>query len=379
EQTCPQALSAMRRAIETRQAFNTEIISYRKDGTPFWLAIELRPIPGDNDTTQRFISIQTVITDRVEAERQNKVLQQEIVDASRQAGMAEVATGVLHNVGNILNSVNVSASIIRKQFSNSALQNLEKATDLISEYESSFVDFVQNDSRGQKLPKYLVVVSQSLRHEQSSIDRELSDLTKNIEHIKEIIAVQQTMAKTSGLQQELYARDLIRDVLTANKESLNKHAIEVIEDFADPDPTMVSDKHRILQILINLVCNAKDSLLEAGVPEPTILLRTWTEHDHVCFEVADNGVGIQTDNLSKIFQHGFTTKVHGHGFGLHSSANAATEVGGRLSATSAGIGTGAQFVLRVPIKGRTQCDKRDHQERDADPTTLIHSESGETA
>ncbi|MDV6032159.1 MAG: PAS domain-containing protein [Phycisphaera sp. RhM] len=379
QQTCPQALSAMRRAIEKKQAFNTEIISYRKDGTPFWLAIELRPIPGGNDTTQRFISIQSDITDRVEAERQNKLLQQEIVDASRQAGMAEVATGVLHNVGNILNSVNVSASIIRKQFSNSALQNLEKATDLISEYESSFVDFVQNDSRGQKLPKYLVVVSQSLRHEQSSIDREFSDLTKNIEHIKEIIAVQQTMAKTSGLQQELHASDLIRDVLTANKESLNKHAIEVIEEIADPDPTMASDKHRILQILINLVCNAKDSLLEAGVPEPTILLRTWTEHDHVCFEVADNGVGIQTDDLNKIFQHGFTTKVHGHGFGLHSSANAATEVGGRLSATSAGIGTGAQFVLRVPIKGRTHCDKRDPHERDVDPTELIHSESGETA
>ncbi|QEF96609.1 MraY-like glycosyltransferase [Stieleria maiorica] len=379
ELTCPQTLADMRRAIDAKQAFNAEMVSYRKDGTPYWMAIELRPIPGNYGTTERFISIQSDITDRVEAERQNRLLQQEIVDASRQAGMAEVATGVLHNVGNILNSVNVSASVIRKQFENSALKNLEKATDLISQYESSLAEFIEHDDRGKNLPKYLVLVAQSLRNERVSVDREIGDLTKNIEHIKEIIAVQQTMAKTSGLQQELHASEIIRDVMTANKESLTNHAIEFIEQVASPEPTLVSDKHRILQILINLVCNAKDALLEANVPQPRILLRTWTQQDHVLFEVTDNGIGIRSEDINKIFQHGFTTKAHGHGFGLHSSANAATEIGGRLSATSAGIGKGARFVLRLPVDARDTVDKHDHHTDSVDDMDLSPLDSGENA
>ena len=178
KETCADTLGNMNQAIEQKHAFNAEIINYRKSGEPFWQSIELRPILGEDGNVARFISIQSDISERVEAERQTRILQQEIVDASRQAGMAEVATGVLHNVGNILNSVNVSASMIRKQFSKSALNNLEKATELIAEHESTFPQFVDQDARGKKLPKYLMTVSKALRREHESIDQEFSDLTK---------------------------------------------------------------------------------------------------------------------------------------------------------------------------------------------------------
>jgi signal transduction histidine kinase len=293
--------------------------------------------------------------------------------------MAEVATGVLHNVGNILNSVNVSTSMIKKHFTNSPLKNLQKATDLISQYEASFADFVKHDHRGQKLPKYLITVSKALRSKQETIDKEFHDLAKNVEHIKEIIAVQQTMAKSSGLNQELRASDLLRDVMTANKGSLTNHHINVTEQLADSDLVFVSDKHRILQILINLVRNAKDALVEAEVSQPTITLRTWVESEDVCFEVADNGVGIDQEHIHKIFQHGFTTKTHGHGFGLHSSANAATEVGGRLCVISGGIGRGSQFVLRIPIKAKAHPTERAEDARGHDLNTRIPTGSGDSA
>ena len=262
--------------------------------------------------------------------------------------MADVATGVLHNVGNVLNSVNISTTVIRKQFANSALASLEKASGLLSQYESSLSDFIREDVRGKQLPTYIIAVSHALRTEQNSMDREFDDLAKNVEHIKEIIAVQQTMAKASGMQQELSAREIIDDVMTANKESLINHSVAVVEELEEPDSIFVSDKHRILQILINLVRNAKEACVESKRRHSEIILRTWTDNDHVHFQIADNGVGISNDKIDKIFQHGFTTKKHGHGFGLHSSANAATELGGNLSVTSAGTDKGSRFLLRIP-------------------------------
>ena len=72
--------------------------------------------------------------------------------------------------------------------------------------------------------------------------------------------------------------------------------------------------------------------------------------DMVEISVKDNGVGIPKENLRKIFQHGFTTRSDGHGFGLHGSAIAATQMHGSLSVDSAGDDQGATFVLRVPIR-----------------------------
>ena len=66
-------------------------------------------------------------------------------------------------------------------------------------------------------------------------------------------------------------------------------------------------------------------------------------------EVTDNGEGIPKENLTRIFQHGFTTKKTGHGFGLHSGSNAAREMGGSLNVRSDGTGTGATFILELPL------------------------------
>ncbi|WP_231741604.1 sensor histidine kinase [Stieleria varia] len=290
------------------------------------------------------------VTKRIVAEQENQQLHAELVDASRQAGMAEIATGVLHNVGNILNSVNVSASVIRRQFSKSALANLEKVSQLIAEHESTFDDFVRDDERGRKVPAYVRKVTDALCSERETLNREFDELVNNVEHIKEIVSMQQSMAKSSGLIQELDARDLIREALSANKDSLANHHIPIEEFVDDGVPLFWSDKHRILQILVNLIKNAKDAIKEHKGDHPCIKVSATTDNQFVVFRVSDNGIGISANKRDKIFQHGFTTKKNGHGFGLHSSANAATEMGGKLTVHSDGDGTGATFELRVPSK-----------------------------
>lgn len=349
----PNQIAAMNAAIQAKAGYDFEMIKYRKNGEPFWMAIEARPIRDENGNATRFILIESDISERVKAGIERQKLNEQLVDASRAAGIAEVATGVLHNVGNVLNSVNVSATVIKKQIRNSAIEKLEKLSSLIAERLDDFGDFVARDERGQRIPEYILKVTDVLRSERNSMSQEFDDLVTNVEHIKEIVAVQQQAATVSGLKQTLSANDIIEDAITANKGTLANHRVSVVRKIQDELPVLVSDKGKLLQILINLIHNAKDAVVDFGSSHPEISIEVSAEHDAIYFDIADNGIGIHQDQLGRIFQHGFTTKESGHGFGLHCSANAATELGGSLVASSDGIGTGASFRLSLPVHSKT--------------------------
>ena len=112
-------------------------------------------------------------------------------------------------------------------------------------------------------------------------------------------------------------------------------------------------------MLVNLFKNARESMAEAGV-RGRLCIRVRRNGKRLCLEVEDNGVGIARENLARIFNHGFTTKRGGHGFGLHASANAATEMSGHLSAASAGQGRGATFTLDLPLEPASVAREEHH-------------------
>lgn len=286
---------------------------------------------------------------------------QQLVEASRLAGMAEVATGVLHNVGNILNSVNVSAAIIRKKFRQSALSKLERVSDLISEYKSTFANFVTEDERGKRIPDYILGITDILNDERLQILKEIHDLVGNIEHIKEIVSVQQSVASSAGFEQEVSPINLVNDAIAANKGSDHADQILVVKDLQTDLPYFFTNKHKVLQILINLIKNANDAVMSTEAEQPEIRVAVETEQDKIHFEVTDNGIGIAKDKLIEIFQMGFTTKKTGNGFGLHCSANLATELGGQLAVESDGPGKGATFRLTLPMKSVDSMVADQHQ------------------
>ncbi|SMP75550.1 hypothetical protein SAMN06265222_11971 [Neorhodopirellula lusitana] len=355
--TDPRVCAIMRESLRNEQGFNIQNINYRKSGEAYWVDIEVRPIRDPDGVVRRYIAIETEATERVRQEKETARLHQELLDVSRQAGMAEIATGVLHNVGNILNSVNVSASLIRNQLSKSALGNLENVSALIAEHEATFSEFVSSDQRGKKIPAYLQLVTDALGGERKTIDCELADLLKNVDHMKEVVAAQQSMACCSELIQELPIRSLIDDALAANKGSLLNHDIQINLDLDGANELIRTDKHRFLQIVINLIKNAKEALVEHRATDRRITIRAVSEENATRISVTDNGNGIAKANLSQIFQHGYTTKVVGHGFGLHSSANTASAMGGSLTAFSDGLGTGARFELILPFSKDAKQDR----------------------
>ncbi len=298
------------------------------------------------------IAIIQDITKRRQVEAEHARLNQELVTASRQAGMAEVATGVLHNVGNVLNSVNLAAGLVVDQLHRSKTSSLARAVQMLREHRENLSDFLVHDPKGRQLPEFLAAVSEQLTREQTSLLREAQGLQQNVEHIKQIVAVQQSYAKVSAATETLALRDLIEDALRIASAALARSQIEIVREFA-PVPPVFADRHMILQILVNLVTNAEQALRDRPEARRLTLRVASGEAGIVRVEVADNGVGIPNDNLARIFNHGFTTKKNGHGFGLHSGANAAKEMGGSLTVQSAGSGTGATFVLALPIRQKS--------------------------
>jgi PAS domain S-box-containing protein len=323
-----------------------EITALHKDGRE--LPVELAVSPVRLGKTFLFSAFLRDITDRKEAQEKLEAAHKQLLDTSRQAGMAEVATGVLHNVGNVLNSVNVSATLLTEQSRKSKVYNLAKVVALMEEHAADLGVFITNDPKGKQLPGYLAQLASHLAAEQASFLKETEQLRTNIEHIKDIVAMQQSYAKVSGVTETLKISDLIEDALRMNAAALTRHEVEVVREFAEIPPVTI-DKHKVLQVLVNLIRNAKYACDDSGRPDKRLIVRVANGGGQLKIAIIDNGVGIPAENLIRIFNHGFTTRKDGHGFGLHSGALAAKEMGGALIVHSEGLGCGASFTLELPF------------------------------
>jgi signal transduction histidine kinase len=290
------------------------------------------------------------ITALKQAEAELDSAHQRLIETSRLAGMAEVATDVLHNVGNVLNSVNVSCSLTIDRVKGSKISGLAKTAALLEENRARLADFFTKDPRAQQIPGYLAALADHFGQEQSALLQELEQLLKHIEHIKQIVAMQQSYAKVAGVIETVNPTQLVDDAIHINGAALTRHDVQVRCEF-QPVPLIQTEKHRVLQILVNLIRNAKYALDESKRQDKLLTIKLGKNGgDHVKIEVIDNGVGIPEENLTRIFGHGFTTRRNGHGFGLHSSALAIKELGGALTAHSDGVGKGAIFTLLLPEK-----------------------------
>jgi two-component system, NtrC family, sensor kinase len=315
--------------------------------------LEIRVQERTRELSQANLQLSNEIGERTRAETELETVHQQLVEAARKAGMAEVATGVLHNVGNVLNSINVSATLAADRLRNSKLYELTRALDLMNQHSADLGTYLMQDERGKRLPGFLHLVSAHLNRDHAATLEELHSLTKNVDHVKTIVAMQQSYAGAAGLIESVSLAELVDDAIRLNASSFEKYHIKVVRDYADL-PEVRIEKQKLLQVLMNLMTNAKDSLLECVSDEPRLTVRIRVqEHPDppkVLIEVEDTGVGIPKENLTRVFSHGFTTKRHGHGFGLHSSANAAKELGGMLTAHSDGAGRGATFIMELPFK-----------------------------
>lgn len=275
----------------------------------------------------------------------------QLLEVAHHAGMARVAGDVLHNVGNVLNSVNVSADVIREQLHHSEAGTLKLAAQLLAEHEGDLADFLTGNERGRQLPAFLTGLAEQLGSEQERMLEEVQSLSQAVEHIRQVVDLQQKHAGHQALVEAVDPTTVVEQAVTLCGESVARHGVELIRAF-DKVGEVPLDKHRVLQVLVNLLTNAIQAVKAKNEPVRRITLALRHESgasgSRLHFRVEDNGVGIPAENLDRIFAFGFTTRPEGQGIGLHSAANLAREMGGTLSAASDGPGRGAVFVLEVP-------------------------------
>jgi PAS domain S-box-containing protein len=319
------------------------------NGRVGWVRTSKLPLRDDTGRIIGTFGVSQDITAAKEMEEALEKANKESRDASRLAGMAEVATGVLHNVGNVLNSLNVSATVIAAGLRQSKAESLAKVSDLIREHAGDLGEFLSTDPKGRLVPEFLESLARHSSEERVRLLQEIDSLQKNIDHIKEIVSMQQAYATMVGIIEPLDPVTLMEDSLRMNSSALLRHDVSVVRDFQKV-PAVSAERGKVLQILINLIRNAKYALDEGRVSGKVITLRIAPGGPGtVRLVIEDNGVGIAGENLTRIFGHGFTTRAHGHGFGLHSSALAASELHGSLQAESDGTGLGARFILELPV------------------------------
>ena len=352
----PREQRPLARAMAGSEVSDAEYTIVRPDRAVRTVLASARRLVGPAGQSLGAVVVVQDITERRQAEQELEGVHRQLLIASRQAGMAEVATNVLHNVGNVLNSVNVSASLISERIKKSRSHGLARVAELLTEHAGDLAAFL-GGTQGRQLPVYLKELAIEVTAERDAAIAELAALRSNVEHIKEIVSVQQNYARRGGITDIVDMRTLVEDSLRMNEGAFSRHGVVLVRDFYEV-PQIAVDKHKVLQILVNLIRNAKYACDEAVSDVKRVTVRVSAADGVMSIAVIDTGVGIPKENLERIFNHGFTTRKDGHGFGLHSSALAAKDLGGALQAESAGAGKGATFILTLPLTQREPSDGR---------------------
>jgi NO-binding membrane sensor protein with MHYT domain len=348
----PEDVAALKAALRAALAERRENCALRvriaaPAGEVIHLQAHARLVPDEGGRLRRLLGVAWDVTQLVHQEERRLELQLQLQEASRHAGMAEVATGVLHSVGNVLNSLGVSAAMLQSRLKASRVGNIERAAKLMAEHEPHLGEFLERDPRGRELPGYLRQLGEHLLAENRGLCAEAQAVVTHVEHIGKIIAAQQSHARRGGSLEELEVTQLIEHALLMHFATVTE--VTVRREYRGVGRATV-DRHKLLQILGNLLSNARHALRDRthGPRELIVRLRAVPPG---CFaiDVEDSGTGISAASMQRLFEFGFTTKKEGHGFGLHASAILAKEMGGELSARSEGMNRGACFTLRLPV------------------------------
>jgi sensor domain CHASE-containing protein len=288
------------------------------------------------------------MVERLEASRA------QLLGVAHNAGRAEVARGVLHDIGNVMNSISVSASVVSETVARSELASLRQALALLQSNANQLPDFFSSDPRAPHLLPFLDELAGALEAEQSRALAELKTLGAAALHAATLVRRQnQTAEEKAAVIEWLDPAAVAEQAAALAHESFARHKVALERRFQRMERAPL-DRQRCLQVLTNLLANAKNAVRDAKRGGGTVLFAVScirdADGDWIEFVVGDNGVGIAPEYISAIFSMGFTTRSDGHGIGLHSAANVARELGGSLRAESAGPGLGATFFFRVPAR-----------------------------
>lgn len=274
--------------------------------------------------------------------------QKQLLERAHKSGMAEVMSGVLHNIGNVLSSVGTSASVVNSKLEKSKITSLTQVNKILDEHKDNLEHFLTEDPKGQKIVPFLAELETRLLRDHADNIGNMARLIEKIENIKTYIKTHQSHARAGFFSEASDLAEVVEDALMIQSAAFDREGIEVAKEF-ETVPNIRVQKIKLTQILINLLKNAMEAIVETNSQNRKLWIHLKGGNDYILLSVKDTGCGLDSEQLTKVFNHGYTTKRKGYGFGLHSCANYMTEMGGKMWAESKGKGQGATFILRFPL------------------------------
>ena len=348
------AQAAWDSALRESNQLHVQFRIVRPDGSIAHVDSLATVVTDPDGSDPRLVGISLDISERVAAEQRERRLQKQLREASHQSGMAEVATGVLHNVGNVLNSLGVASTTAQMRLKGWQIHRVGQIAAMLEENHGSLAEFLTKDDRGRRVPEYLASLAARLESDIDATRQDFDAIGGHVQYLRQIIQAQQSFARMGGAHDEVDVGELLETALTLKGQDLK--GVEITRDIGEL-PIVQTDRYKLLQIIVNFIANAYDAVIENTSTAPRIVIRARAVLDRLEIAVEDSGVGIAPELLARVWEFGFTTKTHGHGFGLHSAAVAAQQLGGTISAESDGIGQGARFSVTIPINSAALVDR----------------------
>ncbi len=316
------------------------------------LQLVLRDITGRKEVEAAIkemnLELEFILRDRTS---QLESLHREIHRLSSNTAVDRKATDVLHNVKNVLNSLVVSTHTMERIIDFSKVGNVRKIARLLEDHKADLGTFFATTKKGKMVPTFLDSLGEVLERERAMLQNEIHGLIDHLDHINVTVNLQQRRARLGGGEGPMDIEEIIDEALKIANNSITRYDVQ-LERSRNPWPLLRLDRHKIMQILVNLINNAAKAIDDANREGAERWLRIWCEHkdERLFVHVADHGIGILPEHQERLFEYGFTTRKTGHGFGLHSCKLLSHEMEGELGAHSEGAGLGARFTLILPAR-----------------------------
>ncbi len=284
----------------------------------------------------------------IDSSEKLKTAQDLIIKTKYKSELADLTTGTLHNVKNILNSVKISSGFMHNVLAGEALTGFRKANDLLRTHINNIEAFILDDPKGKKLLHYYLALEKMLDKEIEEANYHQERLLQKVHAIESIVNTQQGYGG-KVMTEEVVVEDIIEDALTMQKDLLENNHIRIEKKF-NPVPRINAQKTKFMHILVNLIKNSAEAMAHTTNDKKRLTLSTEHIAPNVYVTVTDTGEGIKRENIQHIFKQGYTTKHKGHGFGLHSCANYMDEMNGSIWIESDGPGKGATLYMKFPVQ-----------------------------
>jgi signal transduction histidine kinase/DNA-binding LacI/PurR family transcriptional regulator len=270
---------------------------------------------------------------------------QKLAEQAHREGMADISSEILHNTGNILNSVNASVHLMKDVIDNSAINDLIKANRMLEENLDDIEDFINHNPKGKKLFHFYIGLGSSFTELQNQLLHYINRLDNKVQSINEIIAAQQNYAGVIEIMEELDITSVVNDAIKLFSESLDNYRIQVVKEYRDV-PKVMAQRMKLFPILINIISNAEEAMFDNPEKERKLIFTIHGDSQGKYIRVTDNGCGIPADSLDKIFKNGSVIQNDHYGFGLYRCAKYMSEMGGKIWAESPGPGKGTTIVIQ---------------------------------